>query len=229
MDSRRNYREVDGTSSSPLLRALDVIYKRSSGGYLSPGLAAIAASLFVSHVALWLAPNEYSFATVTNLAYLVAACDRQNALRGCDRIYSGVLDYGVLILALLAGSSGGFHAEHVVGSKAHALDILFGMLLVFHVAFVTFSVTVQKAMTLCKWRWLDWAKNFGLPLLFLGLAAAITASIDTIYQSQLAFYLTFGPLAALLGWVTVAFLADGSENTVFNYAPSVRRAPAQSH
>jgi len=45
-------------------------------------------------------------------------------------------------------------------------------------------------------------------LLFLGLAAAITASIDTIYQSQLAFYLTFGPLAALLGGASRLFLAD---------------------
>ena len=182
---------------------------RVEGYTISPGVAVTSSCLLLSYVVLGLAPSAYVFATMTNLSFLAAGFYRE-AVSATDRhsatLLVGQMAGGSLILVLMGASSFAFHRESVLGAPAHTLDILFGWLLVTHVFYVSFSVSLLAFVRFVLPDSLD-TQGTRLVRTALSFSLLVVVTIlmtfyDTFYSHQLEFYLVVGPSAALFGGLT---------------------------
>ena len=185
---------------------------------LTPVFIGVAIALLISYIALWAFPNEpYVFATMTNLCYIAAALQREIAAYVSYHSASylvGLLGSAPYVLVLLGSASLAYHRHSLIGSWTHSLDIFFGMLLVFHVFYVSFSVVVLR---------------FAGP--FVASVRTILATLlsfmifilmfcfDDIYNEMLTFYLVFGPGAAVFGIVLRLFLTNDPDGDGAAFVP----------
>ena len=180
---------------------------------LSPTLA-IAFASFALAFATSFAARPYGFATLSNACFLTSALWREAAAaRG--RSTSGVageLSGGSFPLLLIGASSLAFHRQPELQSQEHTLDIFSGWLLVLHLCFCSASVAVLSMPMLLGWQtpsyagWVRWLFSAS----FVGAVMALAALMETIYDNQLQFYFSVGPLAAVFGAFCRWLLADGA-------------------
>ena len=194
----------------PLFRRQDAREVLRVEGYtISPGVAVTSSCLLLSYVALGIAPSAYVFATMTNLCFLASGFYRE-AVSATDRhsatLLVGQMAGGSLILVLMGASSFAYHRESLLGAPAHTLDILFGWLLVTHVFYVSFSVSL---LAFVRFALPDSLDTQGLrvvrAILSFSLLIMVTMMMtfyDAFYSHQLEFYFVVGPAAALFGGIT---------------------------
>jgi len=205
----------------PLLLRRDAQSKlpQIEGYTISPTVAAASSCLILSYVILGIAPSVYVFASTTNLCYMAAGFYRE-AVTATDRhsatLLVGQMAGGSLILVLMGASSFAFHRESAVYSPAHTLDILFGWLLVTHVFYVCFSVSLLAFVRFVLPDSLDErGARYMRTALSFSLLVAVTLLMtfyDTFYAHQTEFFFVLGPSAALFGGITRFILVyeDGS-------------------
>jgi len=180
---------------------------KSIEGYsVSSTIATTSAFLVVSYATMVVAPSPFVFATTTNLCYLatgfwrelVSATDKHSAT-----LLVGQMAGGSLVLVLMGASSFAFHRHSVMYSPAHTLDILFGWLLVAHVFYVSFSVTlmafVRYAFTNKRDTFATRVVRTVLSVCFLIFVTLLMTFYDTFYSSQTTYYFVVGPAAAIFG------------------------------
>jgi hypothetical protein len=181
---------------------------------LTPVFLGVSVALLVSYIGLWALPDEkYVFATLTNLCYIAAGLQREVAayvsFHSASRLV-GLLGSAPYVFVLLGSSSLAYHRHSVVGSWTHSLDILFGMVLVFHVFYTSFSVVVLKFFGSCDQ--FQQVARTGLAFVFAFMIFTLIFWFDDIYQEMLLFYLIFGPSAAVCGCILRFFLVQDPES-----------------
>lgn len=181
---------------------------------LTPVFLGVSVALLVSYIGLWAFPNEnYVFATLTNLCYIAAGLQREVAayvsFHSAARLV-GLLGSAPYVFVLLGSASLAYHRHSKLGSWTHSLDIFFGMVLVFHVFYTSFSVVVLKFFGSCDQ--FQQAVRTGLAFVFAFMIFALMFWFEDIYQQMLLFYLIFGPSAALCGFILRFFLAEDPES-----------------
>lgn len=189
----------------PLLRrasATDEI-KKIEGYSISPAVAVTSSFLVLSYLMMGIAPSSYVFATMTNLCYLAAGFHRE-AAAATDKhsvtLLVGQMGGGAVILVLMGASSFAFHREADMYSPAHTLDITFGWLLVVHVFYSAFSLSLLALAKYCRragTRILRTALSLSLLIAF----TIIMTFYDDVYSNQDWFYFTIGPAAAVFGGI----------------------------
>lgn len=192
---------------------------------LTPVFIGVAVALLVSYIALWAFPDEpYVFATMTNLCYIAAALQREVAAFASYHSVSylvGLLGSAPYVLVLLGSASLAYHRQSLIGSWTHQLDIFFGMLLVFHVFYVSFSVVILRFAG----RFVAGVRTI-LAMVFTLMVFVLMFWFDDIYKEMLLFYLVFGPGAAVFGIVLRFFLTNNPDGDNAGYVP-VRIAIAE--
>ena len=147
---------------------------------------------------------EDNFATWTNLCYVAAGLACTPALRTAEREAARARPRGAFLLLLMGAASWAWHAEsNAAHSPPHVLDIVFGWLLVTHLAYRRLVVGVDALFVGLGLRNRRWLRKGAQTALYIGLAVAIIqifTRYDAIYADQLSLYLAAGPVCA----VTVA-------------------------
>tara|TARA_Y100000389_G_scaffold245_1_gene193 strand:+ start:17385 stop:18476 length:1092 start_codon:yes stop_codon:yes gene_type:complete len=179
-------------------------------GYsISPFVATTTTFLAISYVGMVAAPSPFVFATLTNLCYLAAGFHREIASstdKHSAMFLSGQMAGGALVLVLIGASSFAFHRESEMYSPAHTLDITFGWLVVAHVFYVSFSVSVLGLVSYCSGssRLRTQAMRIVRRVLSLGFLTFVTILFvfyDTFYGHQKQLYFALGPAAAVFGGI----------------------------
>jgi hypothetical protein len=177
---------------------------------LTPVFLGVSVALLVSYIGMWARPDEkYVFATLTNLCYIAAGLQREVAayvsFHSASRLV-GLLGSAPYVFVLLGSASLAYHRHSLVGSWTHSLDIFFGMVLVFHVFYTSFSVVVLAFFGSCE-KFQQVART-GLAFVFAFMIFGLMFWFDDIYREMLLFYLIFGPAAAVCGCILRFFLVQ---------------------
>lgn len=185
--------------------------ERTEAATLSPVLLATAVPLLISFVGLVLDYSPYAFSTLTNLCYVGAAVQREIVsyaeLHGA--YYKvGQLGGASLILILLGASSMAHHESPLTSVAAHHFDLLFGLVLVFHVAYVTVTTVLFSWLPYFEYQWI-WRTTRTLSVGgFVAGIFAVVLSFDSLRAKQINFYLPAAITAALAGSVLRFGLAE---------------------
>jgi hypothetical protein len=155
-----------------------------------------------------IAPSPYVFSTMTNICYMAAGFWRE-AASATDKhsatMLVGQMAGGSTMLVLMGASSFAFHRESQMNSPAHTLDIVFGWLIVSHVFYVSFSVSLLALVhRLTRKNPQSRARGVVrsiLSLCFLVVIAMLMTFYDDVYSNQRWFMIGTGVSAAVFGAV----------------------------
>lgn len=178
---------------------------------LTPIFLSVGVALLLSYIGMWTHPDEqYVFSTLTNLCYLAAGLQREVA--AYDSFHSASLLVGLLgsapyVLVLLGSASMTYHRHTVIGSWTHSLDILFGMILVFHNFYTSFSVVVMYFVA--SYYKVQQFVRIVMPCSFAFMMCVLMIWFDDVYGDMLLFYLIFGPAAAICSCMIRLLLVPG--------------------
>ena len=180
---------------------------------LSPVVATISVPLFMSYVGMWSFPSKYVFATVTNACYISAGFHREMLSIDTSRTAPtivGLLAPSSLLYVLMGASSIAFHSEPTISSPSHTLDIVFGWLIVSHVAYTCFAIC---SFNVLGKRWFGAARTT-TSLLFFVAVALVVIMYKRVYANQIVLFLIMGAVAAFFGGWSRIRLARGPRSYV---------------
>lgn len=186
---------------------------RVNGYAISPTVSILTSFLALSYVVMLVAPSPYVFATMTNFCYLATGFWRElvtSAERHSASLLVGPLAAGSFVMVFIGASSFAFHRDSKLSSPAHAMDIVFGWMVVTHLFYVTFSVVVIATVKyLFGGRYTPRVLNIVrsvLAMLFLASITVLIALYDDVYRNQTTFFFIVGPAAAVFGGICRAIL-----------------------
>ena len=171
----------------------------------------LAAAFLVRLVA----PSAYVFATVSNLTYGMAGLACTPALQTPARRKAGATPRGALPLLILGAASAAHHARPRSGLAAHHLDIVFGWFLVAHLAHSSVAVAARFLVALCGGRaggTLDRVTDAAMYVLLATVSVLMFSHYDTLYDDQVALYLSLGITCAVLTGLARLLLAHDEDD-----------------
>ena len=160
-------------------------------------------------------PSAYVFATVSNLTYGMAGLACTPALQTPARRKAGATPRGALPLLILGAASAAHHARPRSGLAAHHLDIVFGWFLVAHLAHSSVAVAARFLVALCGGRaggTLDRVTDAAMYVLLATVSVLMFSHYDTLYDDQVALYLSLGITCAVLTGLARLLLAHDEDD-----------------
>ncbi len=178
-------------------------------------LLLVHLGLAVAFVVGLIAPSAYSFASVSNLAYGMAGLACTPAMQTLRRRKAGATPRGALPLLILGAASAAHHARPRSGLAAHHLDIVFGWFLVMHLAHSSVAVGARYLVSQCNGRTggtLDRVTDAAMYALLATGAVLMFSHYDTLYDDQIAVYLSLGITCAVMTGLARLLLARSEDN-----------------
>lgn len=186
---------------------------------LSPIIATITTALAFSYVLMYSFPSfQFVFSTMTNVCFVAAAYQRELVSivpwRSASALL-GLLAAAPLVYLLLGASSLAFHADPQLNSPAHSFDILFGWLLVMHVAYVCAAIVLLGLVQRFQGaKGVRRARPF-VSVAFVLAVILIVVNYDAVYKYQAEFIIAFGAIAAVFGGICRFSLTSAQSDGLF--------------
>ena len=176
--------KVSLLTDSVLVTSLDM---DNFGRPLSEALAVVALSQVVSVAANILLPNwEESFATMSNLAYILSGCYHHFTLKP----RSGSLCDPAFPLLLLGVSSFAFHGQPENHVQKHTLDLFFGWVVVLHLGCTALHAALTEVISEVQTtRRFAEVANILFMVIFSSALLVVSALYSQVYDNQLLFFI----------------------------------------
>lgn len=182
-------------------------------------LFLVYLGLAIAFVVSLIAPSDYVFATVSNLSYGMAGLACTPAMQTLRRRQAGVTPRGALPLLILGAASAAHHARPRSGRAAHHLDIVFGWFLVMHLAHSSVAVGARYLVSAWAGRdgragsMIDRVTDVAMYALLATGAVLMFSHYDTLYDDQIAVYLSLGITCAVMTGLARLLLAHDEERS----------------
>lgn len=167
-------------------------YRRDSrmtkfGRPLSGAIGVVAFSQVLSTTVHTIVPKwEESFATMSNLAYVISGCYHHIHTEPM----SGSLCNPAFPLLVLGVGSFAFHAEPEGHANKHTLDIWAGLVVVLHLACTSLSAAMTEAFSkVLALRPYSYVADVAFMVLFVSSMLVVTVLYSQVYSNQLLFYM----------------------------------------